>query len=434
MHYGTTAAHPDRSLNFHGTFGHSPSPFTIKVNQEFIEATKQRVALTRTPIGIPELEAQEGPPVQNATAVREYWVNEYDWLEEEESINKQFLQFTTTIDISAHSDYEEPVPLHFVHHTSPRKDAIPLLFIHGWPGSFIEIGPTIGSLTHPPNSSLPAFHVVAPSIPGFAFSPAPTKPGYGYIEAAHTFNELMLQLGYDRYVIQGGDAGGIIMRYQASLYPSSVVSGLNNFWVTSPSETDMERYRSGETSEDETAVIELLESFVTQHFGYGQIQQTRPLRLAYALTDSPVGLAMWIDDAIYNGLWDPTFYGPRELITMSMMHWIQGPYGATRIYKEGSLAGAFNLTHFHDLPYVNRPMAISQFPKDIWYRTPLDWAQRTGNVKVCYVHETGGHFPAWENPDLLLQDIWTFFGDRALSDTGTFYDKEGYAQHIRREL
>ncbi|RYP57970.1 hypothetical protein DL770_010532 [Monosporascus sp. CRB-9-2] len=371
MHYGTTAGHPDRSLNFQGTFGHSPSPFTIRVDQGFIEATKQRVALTRTPIGIPELEAQEGPPVQNATAIRDYWVNEYDWLEEEESINKH---------------------------------------------------------------SLPAFHVVAPSIPGFAFSPAPTKPGYGYIEAAHTFNELMLQLGYDRYVIQGGDAGGIIMRYQASLYPSSVVSGLNNFWVTSPSETDLERYRSGETSEDETAVIELLESFVTQHFGYGQIQQTRPLRLAYALTDSPVGLAMWIDDAIYNGLWDPTFYGPRELITMTMMHWIQGPYGATRIYKEGSLAGAFNLTHFHDLPYISQPMAISQFPKDIWYRTPLDWAQRTGNVKVRYVHETGGHFPAWETPDLLLQDIWAFFGDRVLSNTGTFYDKEDEAQHIRREL
>ncbi|RYO96866.1 hypothetical protein DL765_011439 [Monosporascus sp. GIB2] len=381
----------------------------IRVDNEFIEATKQRVALTRTPIGIPELEDQEGPPVHNATAVRDYWVNEYDWFEEQESINNQFLQFTTTVDISARSGYKESVPLHFVHHTSPREDAIPLLFIHGWPGSFIEIGPTISSLTHPPNSSLPAFHVVAPSIPGFAFSPAPTKPGYGYIEAAHTFNELMLQLGYDRYVIQGGDAGGIIMRYQASLYPSSVVSGLNNFWVTSPSEADLERYRSGKTSEDETAVIELLESFVTQHFGYGQIQQTRPLRLGYALTDSPVGLAMWIDDAIYNGLWDPAFYGPRELITMAMMHWIQGPYGATRIYKEGSL-----------------------FPKDIWYRTPLDWARRTGNVKVRYVHETGGHFPAWENPDLLLQDIWAFFGDRVLSDTRTFYDKEGYVQHIRR--
>ncbi|RYO82455.1 hypothetical protein DL766_007954 [Monosporascus sp. MC13-8B] len=300
-----TAGYPDHSPNFQGTFGHSPSPFRIRVDKEFIEATKQRVALTRTPIGIPELEAQEGPPVHNATAVRDYWVNEYDWFEEQESINNQyavpsgtnirglrlfrFLQFTTTVDISAHSGYKESVPLHFVHHRSPREDAIPLLFIHGWPGSFIEIGPTICSLTHPPNSSFPAFHVVAPSIPGFAFSPAPTKPGYGYIEAAHTFNELMLQLGYGRYVIQGGDAGGIIMRYQASLYPSSVVSGLNNFWVTSSSERDLERYRSGETSEDETVVIELLESFVTQHFGYGQIQQTRPLRLAYALTDSPVG-------------------------------------------------------------------------------------------------------------------------------------------------
>lgn len=225
-----------------------------------------------------------------------------------------------------------------MHHRSPRADAIPLLFIHGWPGSFLEIGSAIRALTHPPDASLPAFHVVAPSIPGFAFSPAPTAPGFGYAEAAHSFDALMRgRLGYDRYVIQGGDAGGIIMRYQAHLYAGSVVSGLNNFWVVSPAESDRARYAAGEASADEVVAIELLDGFIAHSFGYGQIQQTRPLRLAHALTDSPVGLAMWFYDAVYGGLWDPEFVGPGDLITMTMMHWIQGPYGATRIYKEGAL-------------------------------------------------------------------------------------------------
>ena len=137
----------------------------------------------------------------------------------------RFNQFTTTISIAAHSAYQDPVPLHFAHHRSPRADAIPLLFLHGWPGSFLEAGPLLGALTDPPaapptgNSSSqrqrPAFHVVVPSIPGFAFSPAPAAPGFGYAEAARSFDALMRErLGYARYVIQGGDAGGLIMRYQ----------------------------------------------------------------------------------------------------------------------------------------------------------------------------------------------------------------------------
>lgn len=226
--------------------------------------------------------------------------------------------------------------LHFVHHQSPREDAIPLLFIHGWPGSFIEVGPLIQHLTHPPDESQPAFHVVAPSIPGFAFSPAPTHPGYGYIEAADSFDQLMRQLGYHKYVIQGGDAGGITMRYQAHMYPTSVVSGLNNFWVVSPSESDRERYQSGNSTEDEASVIQLHDYFLDELWGYGQIQQTRPLRLAHPLTDSPVGLAMWIYDALWPSVEDIGVWTPKDVITWTMMHWIQGPYSPLRIYKEGS--------------------------------------------------------------------------------------------------
>lgn len=346
----------------------------------------------------------------------------------------RFEQYTTILDISSRSAYNADVPLHFVHHKSPRSGAIPLLFIHGWPGSFIEVGPVIDHLTSPQNASLPAFHVVAPSIPGFAFSPPPTKSGYGYIEAAHTFDALMQQLGYARYAIQGGDAGGIIMRYQAHLYPDAVVSGLNNFWVVSPNEQDRATYLAGQASDDESAIIERMDYFMTHLWGYGQIHQTRPLRLAHAMTDSPIGLAMWIYDGLWPAAWDPSLWTPKEIITWTMMHCIPGPYAGFSIYKQGGLlGGAFNATHFADLPYVTQPMAISEFPKDLWYRTPLEWAQRTGNVKIRYLHGTGGHFPAWENPELLVEDMWAFFGDCELSNTRVFLDQTGSAS-VKDEL
>lgn len=247
-----------------------------------------------------------------------------------------FTQFTTTVDISKTSHYEEPVPLHFVHHRSPREDAIPLLFIHGWPGSFLEVGPLIERLTRPPSESSPAFHVVAPSIPGFGFSPAPTHAGFGYIETGHAFDQLMKQLGYHKYVIQGGDAGGIIMRYQAHYHLESVISGLNNFWVMSPSEEDRKRLLDGQSSDDEVAVTKRLDYFLTELWAYGQIHQTRPLRVAHALTDSPVGLAMWLYDGMWPAVEDIGLLTLKEIITWTMMHWIQGPYGPMRIYKEGS--------------------------------------------------------------------------------------------------
>lgn len=169
--------------------------------------------------------------------------------------------------------------------------------------------------------------------------------------------------------MQGGDAGGIIMRYQANLYPESVVSGLNNFWLSSPSEEDRQRLELGQSSEDEGSFIKLHDWFITELWGYGQIQQTRPLRLSFPITDSPVGLAMWLYDAMWPTVENVEVWTPEEIITWTMMHWIQGPYGPLRIYKEGAAAGAFNATNFHSLPYVKQPIGISEFPKDLWYRT-----------------------------------------------------------------
>ncbi|KAJ9613550.1 hypothetical protein H2200_003492 [Cladophialophora chaetospira] len=410
------------NLKFKATFTEGITPFTISVNQAFLDQTKLKLSLTR--FVDTELQDQEpftdGPPSEIAKQVKEYWEKHFDWRKTESALNKHFKQFTTIVHTGPKSKCRDPVPLHFVHHRSTRTDAIPLLFIHGWPGSFIEVENIIESLVSPTDASLLAFHVVAPSIPGYGFSPSPVKPGMGYREAGHCFHALMLKLGYDKYVIQGGDAGDFILRYQAVDYPESVVSALSNFWIIPPDDADKENYRSGQSTDDEKFIIELLNRFETKHWAYGQLHQTRPLKLAWGLTDSPLGLAMWIYEAVVSVVVDPAVWTPERLITWTMMHWIPGPYAAFSLYKHGAEDGAISIRGIERLPYVTQPVAISEFPKDIWYRTPLDWAKRGGNVQYRTVHEKGGHFPSLDTPDLLLQDIWKFFGDKKISKTEVF--------------
>ncbi|KAF5694111.1 epoxide hydrolase [Fusarium denticulatum] len=404
--------------NVNATFAKSPKPFQIHVDRGFIEDTRQRVAHTRPPLSINV--SSDGPSAENFTSVREFWANEYDWNATEASINKRFEQFTIIVEPEI-DNVTHSVPLHFVHHRSRRSDAIPLLFIHGWPGSFLEVGNIIENLTNPPNSSVPAFHVVAPSIPGFGFSPAPTQPGFGPAAASYAFNELMLQLGYSRYVIQGGDFGGVILRYQAHNFPKNVISALSNFWIIQPGNNDLRRLAQGEATPDEVAYIKIIENYENQGSGYRLIMSTEPLTVAYGMTDSPLGNAMWMY-SIMSRVIDPAImaWTPEEIITWSMMYWIQGPYGGMRFYKEVQNDGGFETLHFGTLPLVEVPVAISQFPYDLTYRMPLDWAKRGGYVLKRTVHDHGGHFAAYEVPDLLLHDIWSWFGDKEASGTKAF--------------
>ena len=343
----TTLSQTELKLNYNAAFTEEITPFQICVNEKFLEDTQLKARLTRF---VDELEGLEpftdGPPRQTAEDVADHWANEYDWRQVEADINSKLKQFTTIIETPT-TNYTAPVPLHFVHQKSPRPDAIPLIFVHGWPGSFLEVENIIGPLTDPPDPSLPAFHVVAPSIPGYGFSPSPRRSGFGYRQAGATFHELMTKLGYDKYVFQGGDAGDLINRYMAVDFPDSVVSGLSNFWIIPPNENDLERYQRKETSDDENYLIELYSGYINTGWGYGQIQQTRPLKLAGAMTDSPVGLAMWIYDSVYNGVPDPSIWTPKLIITWTMMHWINGPYGAFSLYKNGAKVGRHTFVLVH---------------------------------------------------------------------------------------
>lgn len=327
--------------NFKATFGASPQPFKISVNPDFIRQTNLKASLTRYTHDLNQPDFTDGPPRHNITTIRDYWTNEYSWYAIQDGINKKFNQFTTTV--YADGNYTYPIPLHFVHHKSPRTDAIPLLFIHGWPGSFLEVGKIINDLTNPPNGSVPAFHVVAPSLPGYGFSPAPQDPGLELREAGEAFNNLMTkQLGYSQYVIQGGDFGGFTLRYMAGQFPSSVVSSLSNFFIVPPNSTDLERYANGTTDEEENYQIVNLDVFNKYYAGYRDIQQTRPGQLAIAMTDSPVGFAAWIYDFMFNHV-DGYAWTPEEIITWTMMYYIQGPYSGMRMYKELAKVSALTI-------------------------------------------------------------------------------------------
>lgn len=408
--------------NVRATFGNSPAPFAIDVEPRFIDDIRNRVSHTRAPIPIEGLDpaGSDGPTLANFTSIRDYWIDEYDWYATQASINSRLKQFTTTVR-SNDSDYTHPVPLHFVHHQSPREDAIPFLFIHGWPGSFLEVENIIERLTNPPNSSVPAFHVVAPSIPGFGFSPAPTHAGYGLTQAGHSFHALMQQLGYSKYVIQGGDIGGYILRHQANSYPNNVVSVLSNFWLIAPTDEDLARHTANKTTPGEAAYLETLNTYLIDRSGYRHIQQTQPLTLAYLASDSPLGYALWIY-ALMRDVIDPrtSVWTPAEIITWSLMYTIQGPYGGFRIYKEMYREGEFQGAGLGHSPFVTQPVGVSQAPYDLGVGLPLDWARRQGNVKALYPHAFGGHFAAYKDTDALAGDIYRWFGDRELSGTAVF--------------
>lgn len=415
----------DLKLNFKATFSEEVAKFTIDVDDEFLRTTKLKASLTRLPMDLEQQPEQaDGPPRRVGEKVARYWADEYDWQQVEGDLNRRFEQFTTIVRTGTSSSEfpaAEPVPLHFVHHRSPRADALPLLFMHGWPGSFLEVEHILEPLVRPERDDLPAFHVVAPSIPGYGFSPSPRRPGMGYRATAAAFHALMQKLGYERFVWQGGDAGDFIGRFLSIDFPAAVVAGHSNFWMVPPTAEDLQRQAACQTSADEDFVLAQQRQFVEGHWSYGQVHQTRPLTLAAGLTDSPVGLALWIYDICAACTDDAeAVFVPERLVTWTMMHWINGPYGAFSLYKNGRKDGVISLQGIGSMPYVTQPVALSQFPRDIWYRTPLAWAKRAGNVVALARHDRGGHFAALDAPDLLVDDVRAFFGDGARSGTSVF--------------
>ncbi|KAH8829942.1 Alpha/Beta hydrolase protein [Flagelloscypha sp. PMI_526] len=400
-------------LNFKGSFGNKPTPFTVDVDPTFIERTKLKASLTRPAIELNQPQFVDGVSSQNITALANFIAHDYDFFAFQKKLNNEFKHFTTTIPSlnSTQFNYTEPIPLHFIHHRSSREDAIPLIFIHGWPGSFLEVQNILPGLLEPDSADQPAFHVVAPSLPGYGFSPAPTKPGMGLKETAAAFNQLMLQLNYTRYVAQGGDFGAFTSRYLASMFPENAVSILSNLYSVSPTLEDLSRYAANQTSAEETAFIQYVQATEGMAKAFWGIESLLPLQVGFLLGDSPVGNIAWSYFGM-KGLTPGYDWTIEELVNWGMMLYIQGPYNSVRMYteltKEGTLDFAFD--------YINNPVGVLEYFPDAMYGAPEDWCKRSANV-TYFVKKgmtvLGGHFPAHVNPTDLADEMRKFWGSAA---------------------
>jgi pimeloyl-ACP methyl ester carboxylesterase len=383
--------------------------FRIDIADEQIDDLRRRIAATRWPSK--ELVEDRSQGVQLAT-IRElarYWANDYDFGRIEARLNT-LPQFTTEVD---------GVEIHFIHVRSKHEDAMPLIMTHGWPGSVIELLETIGPLTDPTahgGEAEDAFHLVLPSVPGYGFSGEPTEVGWDPGRNALAWAELMRRLGYTRYVAQGGDLGAIVTDVMGRLAPEGLLGIHVNLLVAS---IGLEDQLPAE-SEQERAALDAVKTFTTQGFGYFLEQTTRPQTIGYALLDSPVALAAWLLDhdtdsyykishAFLDG--EPSGHLTREQIVDNItLYWLTGTgASAARWYWELGRAQAAAQAAGQAPPAVSVPVGFTTFPGEI-FPAPRSWVE-TVYPNLTYFNEVdrGGHFAAWEEPELFTTEVRAAF-------------------------
>ncbi|MES4908020.1 MULTISPECIES: epoxide hydrolase family protein [unclassified Streptomyces] len=382
-------------------------PFRIDIPQAELDDLHARLDRARWPDELPGVGWAYGIPRDYLRELVRYWRHTYDWRAAEARLN-HWPQFTTTID---------GANLHFAHIRSPEPDAIPLIMTHGWPGSIVEFAQVAGPLTDPRRHGgdpSDAFHLVLPSIPGFGFSGPTRESGWEYHRVGAAFAELMERLGYQRYGAQGGDWGSAISRELGRIHPDRIIGvHLNHIPGSSiTEEPDPAQLAALPPAERSRALAswELNRQWARDRQGYADIQSTRPQTLAYGLTDSPVGQLAWIAEKFKE--WTDSRDRPEDavdrdqLLTNVMLYWLTGTAGSSgRIYYERAHSS------WDAAPEPSTaPTALAVFPRENFI--PLRHiAERTNNIVRWTEYERGGHFPAMEQPDLLVADIRAFFRD-----------------------
>jgi pimeloyl-ACP methyl ester carboxylesterase len=380
--------------------------FEVHVPDEDLADLHRRIAATRLPST--ELVTDRSQGVQLATIheIARYWTAGYDWRRCEAELDV-LPQFTTEI---------EGVDLHFIHVKSPHANALPLIITHGWPGSVIELLGVIGPLTDPAahgGSADDAFDLVLPSLPGYGFSAEPTEVGWDPGRIAHVWVELMRRLGYTRYVAQGGDVGAFVTDQMGRQAPEGLLGIHLNLLQTAllgaspPAESDKER-----------AALGALATFNTSGRGYFIEQATRPQTIGYALLDSPLALAAWMldhdTDAYYKisrafAGGQPSGGLTRDRVLDNVtLYWLTGTgASAARSYWEVGRAGARAAGQAP--PAVSVPVGFTTFPGEV-IPAPRSWVEKV-YPRLSYFHEAdrGGHFAAWEEPELFATEIRAAF-------------------------
>jgi pimeloyl-ACP methyl ester carboxylesterase len=368
------------------------TPFKVDVPQAALDDLKERLANTRWPDKEPVTDWSQGVPLTKAQSLVEYWRTRYDWRPVERALN-DLPQFRTQLD---------GLGFHFIHVRSKHKNALPMILTHGWPGSIFEFLQVIAPLTDPTahgGKTDDAFHVVIPSLPGFAFSDKPTEPGWRLPRIANAWAALMARLGYTHYVAQGGDWGAGVTSWMAKQQPSGLAAIHLNLPILFPPPP---RPPGGYTAEELRALGQL-GKYASDGMAYAAIQGTRPQTLGYGLADSPVGQAMWIYEKFQG--WSDNKGDLAEAISVDRMldditlYWLTDTAASSaRLYYE-SFAKDFARMPFE------LPVAVSIFKGD-FFGPPKVWADQTYS-KLFYWNEVprGGHFAALEQPELFVAEV-----------------------------
>ena len=365
--------------------------FRIDVPTEVLDDLHARLAQTRWPEAECVDDWSQGIPLGYTRELAAYWADGYDWRSRQAALNR-FDQFTTEID---------GLDIHFIHQRSPHADALPLVITHGWPGSIAEFQKVIEPLVNPPSGRAEdAFHVVCPSLPGYGFSGKPSKTGWGVGKIAEAWETLMLSLGYDRYGAQGGDWGAAVST-QIGRNRGHCIAIHLNMPIARPAAGS-----GGDLTVDEQQALAAYAEHRQWGTGYSKQQSTRPQTLGYGLVDSPVGQLAWIVEKFW--AWTDCDGHPEnalsrdELLDNVMVYWSTGSGASSaRLYWE-----SFN--DFATDGRVDLPTGVAAFPKEI-LRTPRRWCETTYNITHWTTMPRGGHFAAFEQPDLFVDDVQAFF-------------------------
>jgi pimeloyl-ACP methyl ester carboxylesterase len=375
------------------------APFRVEIPQADLDEVRDRLKRTRWPSEpFVNDDWQAGANLAYMRELVDYWLSHYDWRAHERAMNA-FPQFKTEID---------GVPIHFIHQRGKGPNPMPLVINHGWPWTFWDMRKIIGPLSDPAahgGDPADAFDVVAPSLPGFAFSSPVGKEPANFFTTADLWVKLMARLGYERFATQGGDIGAMVSSQLGHKYADRIIGAHLHLLLP----TKAPRPEPADFTPEEAAFGQRTAQFMQDGSGYMHIQRTRPQTISYAMHDSPVGLAAWLVEKrrawgdTRDGL--ETVFSKDDLITTAMLYWLTETYvSSAKHYYDSRFTD-----HVHDrVPVVEAPTGVLQFKGDVILQ-PRKWAERYFNLKRWNVAERGGHFAPMETPQVLVDDIRAFF-------------------------